>query len=350
MAKRPLTPAIDPQQEAIDQAYTTMTGSQRAAVIMLLLGEDHASTVVQFLEPKEVSTIGGSMVDVSSLSQGLVNKVLDEFINTLEDQTNLGLGNAAYVQNVLKRALGDEKAATVLRKIMPPSSSKGLEILQWMDAASIAEIISAEHPQIAAIILSVLEPDVAAQVLGSLPEEKHVEIVHRVATMDAIQPAAMKELEGIMTQQFANTSAQSASVGGIEAAATILNFTNADVVADVMDNLTINAETVATQIQDKMLTFDNLADVDNKGIQKLLSAAGNDVLMAAIRGADDATKDNFLNNMSERARLLFLDDMEAKGPIRIAEVEAAQKNILRIARQLADDGEIVLLGKGNDFV
>jgi flagellar motor switch protein FliG len=129
-----------------------------------------------------------------------------------------------------------------------------------------------------------------------------------------------------------------------------LNFANADVVADVMDNLTINAETVATQIQDKMLTFDNLADVDNKGIQKLLSAAGNDVLMAAIRGADDATKDNFLNNMSERARLLFLDDMEAKGPIRIAEVEAAQKNILRIARQLADDGEIVLLGKGNDFV
>ena len=350
MARKPLTPAVDPQQEAIEEAYVTMTGSQRAAVIMLLLGEDHASTVVQFLEPKEVSNIGESMVDASSLSQGLVNKVLEEFISTLEDQTSLGLGNEDYVQNVLKRGLGDEKAATVLRKIMPTSSSKGLEILQWMDASSIAEIISDEHPQISAIILSVLEADIAAQVLGYLPEEKRVEIVHRVATMDAIQPAAMKELEGIMAQQFANTSAQSATVGGIEAAATILNFAKAEVVGNVMDTLTLNNEIVATQIQDKMLTFDNLADVDNKGIQKLLSAAGSDVLMAAIRGADDATKDNFLNNMSERARLLFLDDMDAKGPIRIAEVEAAQKNILRIARQLADDGEIVLLGKGNDFV
>jgi flagellar motor switch protein FliG len=341
---------IDPQQEEIEQQYKTMTGSQRAAVIMLLLGEQHAANIIKFLEPKEVSVVGASMVDVSDLSQGLVNKVLDDFIEILGLQTNLGLGTADYVQKVIKRALGDEKAATVLGKIMPSSSSKGLEILHWMDARSIAEIISDEHPQISAIILSVLEADVAAQVLGFLPEQQRSEIVQRVATLEAIQPAAMRELEGLLTQQFSNTSAQSANFGGVETAATIMNFASAEVVSEVMDAMALKDENLATQIQDKMLTFDNLAEVDNKGIQKLLAATGNEVLMAAIRGADEATKENFLSNMSERARLLFLDDLEAKGPIRISEVEAAQKNIMRIARKLADDGEIVLVGKGDDFV
>ena len=167
MAKKKVEEKADnAQQDAIDTAYQNMTGSQRAAVIMLLLGEDQASMIVQFLEPREVSTIGESMVEASSLSQGLVNKVLDEFLSTLEDQTSLGVGNKDYVQNVLNRGLGVEKAGTVLRKIMPATSNKGLEILQWMDARSIAEIISGEHPQISAIILSVLEADIAAQVLA----------------------------------------------------------------------------------------------------------------------------------------------------------------------------------------
>ena len=160
----------------------------------------------------------------------------------------------------------------------------------------------------------------------------------------------MAELEGIMTRQFTNTSAKSSSLGGIETAATIMNFVNSDLSNEVMDSMTASNEALATKIQDKMFTFDNLATVDSKGIQKLLSTVGSDVLMAAIRGADDVTKDNFLNNMSERARLLFLDDMEDKGPIRIAEVEAAQRNIIRIAKKLSDDGEIVLVGKGDDFV
>jgi len=219
-----------------------------------------------------------------------------------------------------------------------------------MDARSIAEIIESEHPQISAIILSVLEGDMAAQVLGLLPEDKCAEIVRRVATLDSVQPAAMAELEGIMTRQFTNTSAKSSSLGGIETAATIMNFVNSDLSNEVMDSMTASNDALATKIQDKMFTFDNLATVDSKGIQKLLSTVGSDVLMAAIRGADDVTKDNFLNNMSERARLLFLDDMEDKGPIRIAEVEAAQRNIIRIAKKLSDDGEIVLVGKGDDFV
>ncbi len=341
---------VDPMDEIIQRDYDLMSGSQRAAVLMLLLGEQQAAEIVQFLNPKEVSAVGTAMVDVSDLSQDLVNKVLDDFILTIKKQTNLGLGTADYVKNVLKRALGEDKAATVLGKIMPASTSKGLEILQWMDARSIAEIIESEHPQISAIILSVLEADTAAQVLSLLPENQTAKIIERVATLDSVQPAAMRELEGIMTRQFTKTSAKSSSIGGIETAATIMNYVASDLSNEVMDTMNVTNEDLATKIQDKMFTFDNLATVDNKGIQRLLAAVNTEVLMAAIRGANEVTKNNFLDNMSERARLLFLDDMEDKGPIRIAEVEAAQRDIIRIAKKMSDDGEIVLVGKGDDFV
>ena len=341
---------VDPMDEIIQRDYDLMSGSQRAAVLMLLLGEQQAAEIVQFLNPKEVSAVGTAMVDVSDLSQDLVNKVLDDFILTIKKQTNLGLGTADYVKNVLKRALGEDKAATVLGKIMPASTSKGLEILQWMDARSIAEVIESEHPQISAIILSVLEADTAAQVLSLLPENQTAKIIERVATLDSVQPAAMQELEGIMTRQFTKTSAKSSSIGGVETAATIMNFVTTDLSNEVMDSMNATNEDLATKIQDQMFTFDNLATVDNKGIQRLLAAVNTEVLMAAIRGANEVTKNNFLDNMSERARLLFLDDMEDKGPIRIAEVESAQRDIIRIAKKMSDDGEIVLVGKGDDFV
>ena len=341
---------VDPMDEIIQRDYDLMSGSQRAAVLMLLLGEQQAAEIVQFLNPKEVSAVGTAMVDVSDLSQDLVNKVLDDFILTIKKQTNLGLGTADYVKNVLKRALGEDKAATVLGKIMPASTSKGLEILQWMDARSIAESIESEHPQISAIILSVLEADTAAQVLSLLPENQTAKIIERVATLDSVQPAAMQELEGIMTRQFTKTSAKSSSIGGVETAATIMNFVTTDLSNEVMDSMNATNEDLATKIQDQMFTFDNLATVDNKGIQRLLAAVNTEVLMAAIRGANEVTKNNFLDNMSERARLLFLDDMEDKGPIRIAEVESAQRDIIRIAKKMSDDGEIVLVGKGDDFV
>jgi flagellar motor switch protein FliG len=289
------------------------------------------------------------MVEVKNISRGLVEMVIDKFIEESSGGTSLGHGSHDYVDRVLRQGLGDEKAGTVLSKLSGPGRSKGLEILGWMDPFSIAEILFSERLQISAIVMSMLEPDVAAQVLALLPKDAQMDIMKAVATMGPIKPEAMAEIERMLKQEFGNTSAQSTKAGGIEVAATIMNFGAADMVTDVMASMNANDEELATQIQDKMLTFDNLAELDNKGIQKLLAACGNEILMAAIRGAGDDVKDNFLNNMSERARLLFLDDLEARGPIRLAEVEAAQKDILSTARQLADDGEITLI-QGNDFV
>ena len=340
-------PVISPLQAQ----FNVMSGTEKAAVIMLLLGEQQAADVIRFMAPREVNALGSAMVSVADLSQDLVNLVLDDFVSTLKTQTNLGLGTPNYVQNVFKRALGDEKAATVLGKIMPPASSKGLEILQWMDAKSIGEMINEEHPQVIAIILSVLEHDIAAEVLEYVSEAKRSEIIKRVASLDSVQPSAMAELEGIMAKQFTNnTSSKASSIGGVETAAKIMNFAKVDVESGVMSGVTKMDKELATQIQDRMLTFENMADIDNRSMQRLLRDIENDLLLSGLRGADEATKDKFLSNMSERARDLLLDDMEAKGPIRVSEVEAAQKAIMQIARKLSDDGEIMLAGAGEAFV
>jgi len=336
--------------EALRAEMAAMTGSQRAAVLMLLLGEQQAAEIVKFLDPKEVQALGGAMVSVAELSQEAVNQVLDDFVLTIKKQTSIGLGTTEYVEKVFKRALGDDKAASVLGRIMPGQSTKGLDILQWMDARSIADMISNEHPQVCAIILSVLEHEVAADVLLFLPEEIRSEVIQRVASLETVQPSAMSELEAIMKKQFSTSSSKaSSSFGGVKAAAKIMNATKTALEAQVMGGLEKLDSELMMKIQDNMFTFDNLLSVDSKGIQVLMRNVEPDMLMIALKGASEDVRNKFLENMSTRARGMFVDDMNAKGLLRIADVEEAQKTIMRIARKLSDSGDLVL-GGGADFV
>ena len=336
--------------EALRQEMAAMTSTQRAAVLMLLLGEEQASDIIRFLNPKEVQALGAAMVQVQDLSQEAINVVLDEFVATIKKQTSLALGTADYVEKVFKRALGDDKAASVLGRISPGAGSKGLEILSWMDARSIADMIQAEHPQVVAIILSVLEPMVAADVLSFLPGDSRAEVIQRVASLETVQPSAMVELEAIMKKQFStNSSAKSSSFGGVKAAASIMNLTKTALEAAVMGGLRDLDPDMMQKIQDNMFTFENLTGVDNKGIQTIMRNVEPDLMMKALKGASDAVKDKFLGNMSERARGMFKDDMEALGPMRLADVEEAQKIIMRAARKLAEAGDLVL-GGGADYV
>lgn len=336
--------------EALRKEMASMTGTQRAAVLMLLLGEEQASNIISFLNPKEVQALGAAMVQVADLSQEAVNTVLDDFVATIKKQTSLGLGTSDYVEKVFKRALGDDKAASVLGRINPGRASKGLEILNWMDARSIADMIQAEHPQVVAIILSVLENVVAADVLNYLPPETRSEVIQRVASLETVQPSAMEELEAILKKQFStNSSSKSSSFGGIKAAANILNLTKTALEASVMGGLKTLDPELMQKIQDSMFTFDNLVSVDNKGIQVIMRNAEPDLMMKALKGASDEVKKKFLDNMSERARGMFKDDMEALGPMRLSDVEDAQKIIMRAARKLADAGDLVL-GGGADYV
>jgi flagellar motor switch protein FliG len=337
--------------EELKAELEALTGTQRAAVLMLLLGEQQAAEIIRYLNPKEVQALGGAMVSVADLSQEAVNVVLDDFVVTLKKQTSLGLGTGDYVEKVLKRALGDDKAASVLSRIMPGQGSKGLEILKWMDARSIADMIHGEHPQVIAIILSVLEYDVAADVMNYLPSEGRAEILQRVASLETVQPSAMEELESIMKKQFAsNSSAKSSSFGGIKAAAKIMNFVKVDLESKIMGGLAQLDPDLMQKIQDNMFTFENLSAVDNRGIQTLMRNVESDLLMTALKGAPEYVKDKFFDNMSARARVMFIDEMEAKGPLRLADVEEAQKQVIRIARKLSDAGELMLAGRGDDFV
>jgi flagellar motor switch protein FliG len=318
---------------------------------MLLLGEQQAAEILRYLNPREVQALGGAMMSVADLSQEAVNVVLDEFVATLKKQTSLGLGTGDYVEKVFRRALGEDKALSVLSRIMPGQGSKGLEILKWMDARSIADMIRGEHPQVIAIILSVLEYDVAADVLNFLDPESRPEIIQRVASLDTVQPTAMNELEEIMKKQFStSSSAKSSSFGGIKAAAKIMNFVKVDLESTIMGGLEQLDADLMQKIQDNMFTFENLSSVDNRAIQILMRNIEPDLLMTALKGAPEFVKDKFFDNMSSRARVMFIDEMEAKGPLRLTDVEEAQKLIMRTARKLSDKGELVLAGRGDDFV
>lgn len=335
----------------LNDELAAMTSTEQAAVIVLLLGEQQAADIIQYLNPREVQALGSAMVGVVDLSQDSVNLVLDNFVATIKKQTNLGLGTTDYVEAVLKRALGEDKASTVLGRILPGSSSKGLEILRWMDPRAISDMIATEHPQVVAIILSVLEYDVAADVLNYLPAINRAEIMQRIASLESVQPSAMDELERIMKEQFSsNSSAKSSSFGGVKTAAKIMNFVKVDLEGKIMGDLSQLDEELMLKIQDNMFTFDNLSMVDNKAIQVLMRNVEPDLLMVALKGAGDEVKDKFFGNMSQRARAMFIDDMESKGPVRLSDVETAQKTIMRLARKLSDAGELVLSGRGDDFV
>ena len=337
--------------EALREEIEGLTSTDRAAVLLLLLGEQEAANIIKYMDPKEVQRIGAAMVSAADMSQEAVNFVLDEFVSTLKNQTSLGLGTSDYVEDVLRRALGEDKAASVMGRILPGQASKGLDILKWMDARAIADMVRNEHPQVIAIILSVLEFEVAADVLQFLPQAVRPEIMQRVAALETVQPAAMLELESIMKKQFSNnSSARSSSVGGVKQAAKIMNIVKVDMESQIMEGLSNLDEDIMLQIQDNMFTFENLVDVDNRAIQTIMRNVDQDLLMTALKGASEFVKEKFFDNMSSRARVMFIDDMEAKGPLRISDVEEAQKNIMRTARKLSDAGELVLAGRGDDFV
>ena len=346
-------PGQVPQEitEALRDEIDGLTSTDRAAVLLLLLGEQEAANIIKYMDPKEVQRIGAAMVSAADMSQEAVNYVLDEFVSTLKGQSSLGLGTSDYVEDVLKRALGEDKAASVMGRILPGQSSKGLDILNWMDARAITDMVRNEHPQVIAIILSVVEYEVAADVLSFLPPAIRPEILQRVAALETVQPAAMLELESIMKKQFSNnSSARSSSVGGVKQAAKIMNFAKVDMETQVMSGLLELDEDVALQGQDNMFTFEYLVDVDNRAIQTIMRHVEQDLLMTALKGASEFVKEKFFDNMSSRAKVMFIDDMEAKGPLRISDVEEAQKNIMRTARKLSDAGELVLAGRGDDFV
>ncbi len=326
-----------------------MKGVDRAAILMLALGEKDAATVLAHMGPKEVQDLGSAMAGLHNVSTAEMESVMNAFVSTLGTQTALGMNSDEYIRNVMTQALGQEKAGGVIDRILLGRNSKGLEQLKWMDPRSIAEIIRYEHPQIIAIVMSFLDPDQAAEVLSEFQDRVRTDIIMRIATLDGIQPAALQELDQILDSQFSGTSnVKSASLGGIKAAADILNLVEGTIEAQIMEQVEGADQELAQEIQDNMFTFENLIDIDDRGFQTLLREIASDQLLLALRGADEVLKEKIFKNMSQRASEMLKDDLEAAPPARVSDVEAAQKEILQVTRRLADAGEINLGGSGGE--
>ena len=329
--------------------FERLTGTQKSAILMMLLGEDEASEIIRNLSPKEVQHLGTAMYSVQGLDQETVNAVLDEFLAIIKAQTSLGMGAGNYIRNVMNKALGEDKAQSVLSRIAPSTSARPIEILDWMYARSIAELIIDEHPQIIALIISYLDSGQAADVLGLLPDGMQPEIVRRIATLQTVGPDALTELEKVMQSKFkANTSLRAAKVGGVDAAARIMNFTKQNMEQRIMKDISRNDRELMQAIQESMFVFDNLIMSDDRSLQTLLRSVDNELLVLALKGADEPLREKLFSCMSKRAAANIMDEMEALGPVRLTEVQTAQKEIINVARRMSDEGTIVLAGRGGD--
>ena len=328
---------------------TTLNGIERSAILMLSLNEEDAATIFRQLEPKQVQRLGMAMASMKDFSQVKVAGVHRAFIDDIQKFTNIGVGSEDFVRNALTAALGADKAGNLVDQIIMGSGAKGLDSLKWMDARQVANIIHNEHPQIQTIVLSYLEPEQSAEILSQFQDKVRIDLMLRIANLEEVQPAALHELNEIMEKQFAGQSgAQAAKMGGLKAAANIMNYLDTNIEGQLMDAIRESDEEISQQIQDLMFVFENLIDVDDRGIQALLREVAQDQLQKALKGADDQLKDKIFKNMSKRQVEMLEDDLEAMGPIRVSEVESAQKEILSIARRLADSGEIMLGGGGGD--
>ncbi len=328
-----------------------LSGAERAAVLLMSLGEDSAAAVMKHLGPKEVQQLGQAMTSVRNVTKEKVNSVMDEFVGTVTQQTSLGIGNTEYIRSVLVKALGEDKAGSIIDRILTGGSSNGLEQLKWLDGKTVAEMMRLEHPQIIAIVLAYLDADHAAEVIAEIPERMRHDVLMRVATLEGIQPAALKELDEIMERQFSGKERiKSSGIGGPQVAANILNLLDSGIEAPLMEHISENDSELAERIQELMFTFPDLISVDDRGVQALLREISSDLLVMALKGADDELKNKFLSNLSRRAAEMLQEDLEARGPVRVSEVEQAQKEILAVAKRLADDGQIALGGGGDDFI
>jgi flagellar motor switch protein FliG len=323
-------------------------GLENSAILLLALGEEAASEVFKHLGPKDVHRLGEAMAGIRSPKRDRVDSVLERFRHEAEQLSSLTDDSSGFVRNVLNRALGEDKAGLLADRILQGGDVSGIESLKWMDAASITELIRNEHPQIIASILAHLERDHACTVVSQLPERLRNDVMLRIATLDGIQPAALKELNEVLSKVLSGGDRlKKAKLGGSKTAAEILNFMGANETG-IIDSIREVDPDLAQRILDQMFTFDDLLKLEDRGIQALLREVQSEQLIVALKGADPDLREKILRNMSQRAADTLREDLESRGPVRVSEVEAEQKEILKTVRRLADEGQLVIGGSSED--
>ena len=329
--------------------FENIEGVRKAAIVLLAIGEECASKVLSHMEPKDVQDVGYEMTQCKNINKAQVTKILSIFSKNLDQNIGLADSTDEYVRNVMERALGKEKAANLMERIVQDSNQKGLELFKWMDSRSIAEIIRIEHPQIVAIVLSYLEYKQAADVLSYFPEHLRADVMLRIANLDSIQPEAMRELNDVIEAQFSgNSRLKMSAMGGLKTAAQILNNMELILESEILDNIREIEPDVGQAIQDLMFEFEDISDLLDKDVQTILREIPSNQLLLALKNVSGKVKQKIFKNMSKRAAQMLQEDLDLKGPVKISDVEAAQKEILTTLRRLSDAGDISLRSKADD--
>ena len=324
-------------------------GVQNSAIFLMTLGENEAAEVLKYLGPKEVQKISTAMVALNNLSRDQISQVFHDFLVAAAEKTTIGMDSNNYIRNMLTKALGDDKASGLLDRIMHNSDTSGIESLKWMDPGAVAEMIGNEHPQIIATILVHLEPDQAASIMKMLAERTRNDVLLRISTLDGVQPVALRELNDVLSKLMSGgTTGKKNLRGGVVTAAEILNFMGGTLEAEMMDKVRSFDPDLAQKIEDKMFVFENVLEVDDRGIQLILREVQSEALIIALKGASEELREKIFKNMSSRAAEMMREDLESKGPVKLSEVEANQKEILKVVKRLSDDGQIALGGKGDE--
>jgi flagellar motor switch protein FliG len=324
-------------------------GIQKGAILMLALGEDEAAEVMKHLGPREVQKLGQAMAALKSVGVGQVEAVLDAFCTEADQGSTLSLDSDRYIRSVLTKALGDDRAATLLNRVLQEGDNSGIESLKWMDPESVAELIQNEHPQIIATILVYLERDHSREILDCFSESLRNDVILRIAVLDGVQPAALQELNDVLVTLLTGSDRIGKTpIGGIRSAAEIINCMSGETEASVVAYIRNYDEGLAERVVDEMFVFDNILKIDDRGIQLLLREVQSDALIVALKGASPELREKIFKNMSQRAAEMMRDDLDSKGPVRLSEVETQQKQILQIVRRLADEGQLMMGAKGQD--
>ena len=324
-------------------------GVEKSAILLISLGEDHAAEVLKLLGPREVQKLGHAMASLKSVPRAKVESILDEFHTTAMEHGAVHVDTDSYIRSVLTKALGDDKASNLISRILQGGETNGIEGLKWMDAPTVADLIKNEHPQIIATILVHLEHDHASEILGYFTERLRNDVVLRIATLEGIQPQALKELNDVMLRLLSGSpNLKKTAMGGVRTVAEILNFIGTTNETAVIDAIREYDPDLAQKILDEMFVFENLLDLDDRSVQMLLREVQSDSLVLSLKGASEPLREKIFKNMSQRAAEMLREDLESKGPVRLSEVEAEQKEILKVVRRLADEGQIVLGGAGGE--
>ncbi|MBI4809588.1 MAG: flagellar motor switch protein FliG [Nitrosomonadales bacterium] len=322
-------------------------GINKSAILLMTLGANEAADVMKYLEPKEVQKISAAMVTLRDLSRGQITEVFDEFHQLASEKTTIGMDSGDYIRDMLTKALGDDKAAGLLDRILHNSDTSGIESLKWMEPSSVADLIANEHPQIIATIMVHLEPDQAASVMALLAERVRNDVMLRIATLDSVQPTALQELNDVLVKLLAGNAGGKKSIrGGIKTAAEILNYMGNQ--EAVLESVRTHDAELAQKMMDEMFVFEDLLEVEDRGIQLVLREVQSESLIVALKGASEELREKVFKNMSQRAAEMLREDLESKGPVKLSDVEAEQKEILKVVRRLADEGQVVIGGKGEE--